>query len=501
MKKIIYTIILSGVFGILFSACNDDYGKNIFPDKYLKILSLKESGVIYLRMNTTQENVVDSILILKGGGYPNSIANMELKILTREEAAAFGGFETDKVQIIPSEGFEIVGDENIKIEPEGRYKYIPIMFNPLAIYTAMKEHDDDVVWVLPIALESATDTVNLGMDKILYRVDVRSPLVDWTIEDVSSTEITYLSLDYPVSVELTNSETNILDFTCELDVSQNEQLVEAYNLQNGTAYNLLPSASYSVDAFIFNAGEKVANSNLKLTRTGLESDHSYLLPLKLGSLSEASIDKTDEVRYLVVANPKYSIKEVSKNNWKIVFTNTNRDAPRLIDGSLETAWIIPWWTDLVYTDDYNYDFTEYHAFTRRRDMPNAAIIVDFGREISFAGIGIGQGTLDMGDRDLKDCEFYLADTFTFTPDGDLVNYNTVEKGNTWEHAITCTNISNIGGGPYWYDLSGAELSSGITKGRYLKIRPTGSHRNDPKLCSFSEVYAKEIVAIDGVALK
>ena len=501
MKKTIPAILLFAIIGILLFACNDDYGKNIFPDKYLKILSLKESGFIDLKMNTTQDKVIDSILVFKGGGYPNSVSNMKLKVLTREEAAAFGGYDADNVQIIPSDAYEMIADENVEIEPEGRYKYIPVTFQPLKIYNAMKEYGDDVVWLLPIVLESATDTVNLDKNKILYRFEVRSPLVDWTIEDVSNAEITYLSLDVPISVKIANSESNAQDFICELDVSQNELLVEAYNLQNGTAYNLLPAETYQFDHFSFNTGEMIATSNLTLTRSGLQSDHDYLLPLKLGTLSTETIDKTDDVKYLLIANPKYSIKEMDKNHWKIVFTNANRDAPRLIDSSLETAWIIPWWTDVAYTDDYDYGFTEYHAFTKRRDMPNATIVIDLGREISFAGMGIGQGTLDMGDRDMKDCEIYLADTFTFVPDGDMANYNNVEKGNTWKFAINCANIPNIGGGPYWYDLSASELGTDIVKGRYLKIRPTGSHRNDPKLCSFSEVYAKEIVAIDGVALK
>lgn len=499
MKRNTYTLLLIGIFILSLCSC-DDLQDNLYPDQYLRTLTLKANGMIDLQMNTTQQNVQDSILILKGGGRPDAVSNMQLKVLTREEAAAFGGYETEKVQIIPSDAYEIATDVDIEIEAEGRYKHIPVTFHPLEIYTAMKEYDDDIVWLLPIALESTSDAVNPDQDKVVYRFDVRSPLVDWTIENMQVAEITYLSLDYPISVEVTNSEANELDFTCTLDALGNEQLVQAYNTQNGTTYELLPESSYSFDKFSFNAGDISASSNLKFTRTGLQSDRTYLLPLKLGETSDETMDKTDEVRYLIITNPKYSIKEVSKTNWKVVFSNSNRDAPRLIDNNIETAWMIPWWTDLAYTDDYESGFAEYHAFSKRRDMPNAVVVIDLGREISFAGIGIGQGTLDPGDRDLKDCEFYLADSFTFTPDGDLNNYNTVEKGNSWKPAINCSNIPGEGGGPYWYELSTSDLNSGVVTGRYLKIRPTGSHRNDPKLCSFSEVFAKEIVAIDGVAV-
>jgi len=500
MKNIIRAILLSGI-GILLFACNNNYGDNIFPDGYIKILSFKESGIIDLKMNTTQESVADSVLILKGGGNPNSVSNMELKVMTKEEAAAFMECDPDKVHIIPSDAYKLVKDENLKIEAEGRHKYVPVTFLPQKIYAEMKNYADDVVWVLPIALVSSSETINTSKDKVLFRFDVSSPLVKWNIEDMQNAEITFLSMEYPISVEVANSESNTLDFTCELDISENVQLVNDYNVQNGTTYELLPTASYSFDKFSFSAGEKVATSNLNLTRTGLQSDREYLLPLKMGTLSTSAIDKTDEIRYLLIKNPKYSIKELNRTDWKAVFSNSNRDSPKLIDNSFESAWIIPWWIDLAYTDDYDHGFTEYHSFSKRRNMPNAVIVFDLGREISFAGVGIGQGTNDLGDRDLKDCEFYLADTFTFTPDGDMNNYNTANKGNTWKFAINCTNIPNIGGGPYWYDLSSSELDTDIVKGRYLKIRPTGSHRNDPRLCSFSEVFAKEIVAIDGVALQ
>ena len=77
---------------------------------------------------------------------------------------------------------------------------------------------------------------------------------------------------------------------------------------------------------------------------------------------------------------------------------------------------------------------------------------------------------------------------------------TPHKDNDWTLALTCTNIPNEGGGPYWYDVSDANIAAGVSKGRYLKIRPTESHR-DNNLASFSELYVKEIVTVDGVPLE
>ena len=93
------------LFGLLLpilSSCNDD-NENLFPDKYVKVLSLKDNSTKDLVMNTTQESITESILILKGGGNPDSEANVELRVLSKEETCAIWEYEPDQIDIIPSD--------------------------------------------------------------------------------------------------------------------------------------------------------------------------------------------------------------------------------------------------------------------------------------------------------------------------------------------------------------------------------------------------------------
>jgi len=509
MKKITYTLLLAGILSTLCFSCHDDESNNIFPDKYIKILSLKESGILDLEMNTTQQSVVDSILILKGGGRPNTVSNMELKVLTKEEAAIFGGYEIDKIQIIPGDAYEIVKGERIILEANESYKYVPVTFYPQKIFAAMRDYGDDVIWSLPIALVSSTDTINTSQNKLFIRFDVRTPLLDWNMEDMQIAEITYRSLEWTISTKIANTEENTLDFTCGLDVSNNEQLVIEYNAKYGTTYELLPETAYDFDPFSFNVGDKVSSTKLTLTRNDLQSDHEYLLPLKLGALSTNGMDVTNDIKYLVVTSPKYGYEDVDRSDWKILFCNCQQSNSRwhataLIDGDLATAWSSKWGSSLASSDDYDYSSMEtwgFHAFHMRRDIPDMVIVIDLGQKTALGGIGIGQGVEDLGDRDLKSSEFYLADSFTFTADGDLDNYNNVNKGNNWNLAITCNDIPHVGGGPYWYYLSESDMSSGIPpKGRFLKIRPIESYRS-ANLMSFSELYMKKVVSVDGYPLE
>lgn len=507
MKKIIHIILLTGVFTSFFCSCNDDFANNIFPDRYIKILSLKETGIKDITMNTTQQQVVDSILILKGGGRPNSTSNMGLKVLSREEAAAIGGYEVSNIRLIPTDSYDVSQGQNIKLEENEDHKYVPITFYPIEIYAAMDEEEQEgLVWVLPLALESSSDTINDSRNKLLIRFEVNRPLVEWEIIEDENAEIALQTLDVPLKLKISHSEDNVLDFTVGLSHTENENLVNRYNDSLGTNYALLPNNTYNLSDFSFNAGDREAQSTLQLRRAGLQQDKTYLLPLKLSELSVDNIEKTNRVKYIVVTNPKYVYRDVQRNDWKVVFVNNQQRwrapdffATSLIDGKIETAWATKWDGAIPTWDDYDYgamDYWGYHMFWERRDIPNIVIVIDMGKEVNFGAVGVGQGTLDMGDRDLKSCEFYLSDSFKFIADGDLENYKNVNKGNTWNLAITYNNIPNVGGGPYWYHLHESSTVSNVPKGRYLKIRPTASHRAN-NLVSFSELYVKELISIDG----
>lgn len=500
-------MLFTGIVAMSLLSCNDDLANSIFPEKYIKIHSLKESGIKDFTMNTTQQQVVDSILILKGGGSPQSGSNMALKVLSIEDAATMGGYEPDKIRIIPKDSYDVTRGQNIILDANEDHKYVPITFYPAAIYEAMQEEEQQgLVWVLPIALESASDTVNNTRNSLLMRFEVNRPLVEWEIVEDANAEIAFQTLDVPLKLRISHSEDNVLDFTAGLDIAENENLVNRYNDSLGTNYAVLPNGTYSFGNFSFSPGDKEAQTSLRLSRAGLQTDKTYLLPLKLSELSVENIEKSGKIKYLIVTNPKYVYRDVQRTDWKIVFANNQQRwrepdffAKSLIDGNIETAWATKWDGAIPTWDDYDYgamDYWGYHMFWERRDIPNIVIVIDMGREVNFGAVGVGQGTLDMGDRDLKSCEFYLSDSFTFVADGDLENYNNVNKSNTWNLAITCNDIPNVGGGPYWYHLHESNQISNVQKGRYLKIRPTASHRAN-NLVSFSELYVKELISIDG----
>ena len=76
---------------------NADLERMLFPDKYNRILSLKNSGVRELRSGNTVKEYKDSILVLKGGGNPDNDAFARIEVMELEKAAGY----KDEIIVIP----------------------------------------------------------------------------------------------------------------------------------------------------------------------------------------------------------------------------------------------------------------------------------------------------------------------------------------------------------------------------------------------------------------
>jgi hypothetical protein len=503
MKKIIQIMLLAGLLVPMLTACDNDDKKNIFPEGYDKILALKENGVVEVDMNTTQSDVNDSILIMRGGANPKSETNLTVQIMSKSDAAEAWGYKDDELEIIPSDAYKLVGSNELSLSKDDEYKYIPLVYNPLKIYNAMKTNKK-AVWVLPLYIESKTATINSQRNKVLIKFAVKSPLIEWKTENMDA-EIIYKNLNVNLNAAIANSEDNKYDFTCDVSTANAAKLVEEYNDSMGTHYEVLPEKAYSINKFSFVQGSLNSSTTLSLSRNGLTSDHTYLLPIQLGSLSNEVIDKSDKIIYVVVTCPKYVCQIVDRTIWKIAFANTQDtgiwSARSLFDNNYNTEWSAHWSGAVASADDFDYDDAYfklgYPACRLRRDVPNMALILDLGRKVMVAGIGVAKMAGFVGDQDLKDLEIYMADNFTFKTvkqGGSFYNYNNLNDGNSWHLALTYKDIPRQQG-TFWYNLSESDMQNAVS-GRYLKFHPTAVYRS-LNACQCAELFIKEIISIDG----
>ena len=522
MKK--YLIIMA-VPLMMLSSCEENM-EDLFPSEYQKVLSVKNSGQSSLVMASASESYVVDIIVLKGGGNPSSDSEMSFRLMTDDEVAEEWNWSPSQVEIIGEEGFEIEGGDNIVIPADESYRRISLTLHPSAIAAMTKQ--DSETWILPLVLESSTDNVNQDMNKMLYTLDLRDLTLEWGDfqEETRTVEITYLEQQVPLTMVMAYAEANEFTFTATLDDSRTDELVTAFNASHGTDYLALPASALSAPEFSFAPGVEESTQTITLSRKGLESDRTYLLPMDF-TVSAEAVSKSEEMKYLIVTNPKYSMEDVDQTTFSIAFTNSETgwgwQASNLIDGETNTFGASAWSSNYSggmasdTEDDWVYSFEakdrwqhhlDYYPFCHlQRPLSDVYIVIDMKEKITLGAVGFGKWADNLGDYSLKSCKVDLADEFSiksYQDGGSIADYSDVSNGSVgWKNAFDCKDLPNVKLQCAWFDISDTDGAS-LQSGRYMRLNPYETYRNDEankNNVAFTEIYVKKVVAVDGVRLE
>ena len=216
MKKLFNILAAALLVLPLLWGCSEK--DNLFPDSYKKVFAFKDNSTINLSMNTTQDAVVDSLLILRGGGDPASASTLHMRVMTKAEACEKWGYSENDIEVIPESSYKFVNGTDLSLGKDDAYAYTVVSFNPEAIYEAMQSNPK-ATYILPVELTSSTDTINSDLSQVLFTLNVQRPMLQWGSGN-DDLQITYQSLDAKIPVEITQSEYNNVDISCTLDDSQ-----------------------------------------------------------------------------------------------------------------------------------------------------------------------------------------------------------------------------------------------------------------------------------------
>ena len=491
-------LIMAAVPFLMLSSCEENM-EDLFPSEYQKVLSIKNSGQSSLVMASAAESYSVDIIVLKGGGNPSSDSEMSFRVMTDDEVS------------------DIPADES--------YRRISLTLHPSAIAAMTKQ--DSETWILPLVLESSTDNVNQDMNKMLYTLDLRDLALEWDDfqDETMTVEITYLERQVPLTMVMAYAEANEFTFTATLDDSRTDELVTAFNASHGTDYLALPASALSAPEFSFAPGIKESSRTVTLSRTGLESDRTYLLPLDF-TVSDDAVSKSEEMKYLIVTNPKYSMEDVDQTKFSIAFVNSETgwgwQASNLIDGETNTfgasAWSSKYDGGMASDteDDWVYSFEakdrwqhhlDYYPFCHlQRPLSDVYIVIDMKEKITLGAVGFGKWADNYGDYSLKSCKVDLADEFSiksYQDGGSIADYSDVSNGSVgWKNAFDCKDLPNVKLQCAWCDISDTDGAS-LQSGRYMRLNPYETYRDEANKnnVAFTEIYVKKVVAVDGVRLE
>ena len=536
MKKYLYILALLPLLAV---SCKWDDPDKLFPEEYFKVLYIKDAGARDVAMNTAQDVVTESMLVVKAGAHPEMTASGRFEVMSAAAAAAQWGYVESEIRILPEESFEVPAE--FSLTEETPYCYMEVKLFPTKMAAVMREHPE-LQWILPIKLVSDTDTVNKDNNYLLLTCSVVSPLIGWTDGSDQNVIIDYKTLDYTVGLSITRTEINRNDFTGTLE-AQGEDAVEEYNAAHGTSYPILPSTSYSLGDLSFAAGELSGSVHLNFSRTGLTSDEEYLLPVRIKTVSDDLYELSDKIKYFIIGNPKYAYADVEPTSWKIAFSNSeDRDSKywawnmfnRNPDSNFCSYWNVAQQTrigtdvdDFRYPDEGSYPghctYTSGRLANTEIEVPypccdgvrkydNVVVVIDFGEPVSIHSIGLSKMAGNLGNLDLKGAEFYTEDQFTLETAAQykgvdvtayraaIANYSTANAGNTWRLFMEWNDIpkGTVGEGlpTVWNVTPEQYMNTSVARGRFLKIHPTASYRttNCIEIC---DLYIRKLITIDG----
>lgn len=536
MRKNYYILLL-----LLFVAisCDRDDQTELFPEEYFKVLYIKDAGTRDVAMNTAQDAVIQQMLVVKGGAHAEMTAECRLEVMSAQETATQWSLSEEVFGIIP-EGSYILPTA-ISLTEEQPYQYAKVELYPGKMVQAMRDRPE-LTWLLPLKLASDSGSVNNSNSAILLRCSVESPLINWAVSGDQAVIIDYKTLAYPVELAITRTEINKSAFSGKIEVLGEDAVLD-YNSAHGTSYTLLPSGSYSLGDLNFAANELNGSATLNLSRSGLTADVEYLLPLRIVSVSSDLFEITDDVKYLIVGNPKYAYAEVDPIGWKIAFCNSeDRNSTYWAQNMLNRDGNInfcSYWNanqqtrigidvdDFRYPSEGSYPGTCTYASGRMagetivvpypccdgvRKYNNVVVVIDFGESINIHSIGLSKMAGNIGNLDLKGVEFYTEDQFTLETAAQykgtdnekylaaIANYNTADASNNWRLLMRWDNIprGDVDSGlpTVWNTVPVDRMNSNVSKARYLKIHPTASYRsaNCIEIC---DLYIRKLITIDG----
>lgn len=280
MKKLIYIAAIGGL--TLLNASCENYEAAEIPEKYHKVLILKEAGEMDLTLYRTGEDSKYELCIMKAGSGDGLTADANL-VVSPEWLDKFNTDNASGYTLLPSQYYSLE-TEHVKIEKNDKYKIVNISFKTTEMETLISGNPD-MKYVLPVQLESDNTTISKAKNYLILKPSVVIPTIGFKNGGYQKTVLTptdpeQIKITIPVEMPLDNT----WNFDCTIGI--NEQLLTDYNQKNGTSYLILPENAYQLKPTCsFVPGNSSANINLTVDRTKLGMG-DYILPLELQSCTQ-----------------------------------------------------------------------------------------------------------------------------------------------------------------------------------------------------------------------
>ncbi len=435
------SIIISLVLLIGVTSCTDHRLDYISSSK----LYISQSGNIDLLIYKTGEPFIFKLGVSKSG-IDDIEANAQLSIMSEAELTAYNSANNTDYKRLPDNCFNLK-NHSVSFDTDSRLEYFNISIEyDLIDQIADFDEENSAEYVIPVKLSGASLDTNEEKLNSFIKPVLREPLIYFKSSETKVVIEVGEKRVYKENVLLQVDFDNYWDIS--IDLSIDPELVDVYNLSNGSNLPLLPESSYTISpvpAMIAN-GQKTVTVSIELDAELIDYD-DFLLPIIISSTSKFSADTDKNIHYVHVSKPAMRF---NRTGWTIVDFSTeeasgeganNGTAASILDGNSATYWHSQW-------------------AGGTGQLPHH-ITIDMQRELLVTSVDLQRRP---NQRDTQAGNFYISsDNVTFTHIG------------TFEMAEV-------------NDAQTFKVST--TRGRYLKVEITESRR--PPFANMSEVYVRGV---------
>ena len=348
MKKHISLLLLAGA--LTWGACDKAMEDNL-PSEFASVLyfDLKDGkNIIDCKLLKTGDKGQYTFYVGKGGNQLGTTAEAELMVLTKDELEEYNENSNSNYALLPPEYYSFAG--KLSFTGEDMRKGVDVMFETSNMDNELEANKQ---YVLPIRLESQTNTVNKELNLLIVKPFVSTPIVTLDLPayqkismNITMPEVTSQTIVMPFFVDLNKNKWN---FSVELEneATALQAAVEEYKQNNvgADAYQLLPSANYTMPSSIaFNVEDLLVIGNLVIDRKDLP-EGDYLLPVKLKRCVGTDFDVDTKTMYIHLSLNQ-DLPEIELESAMLSPASENikesRPASNMLDGSENTYWQNAW---------------------------------------------------------------------------------------------------------------------------------------------------------------
>lgn len=350
MKKTLYTILLAAGMTTLWS-CESDID-NFMVDDTVGFLS---PGLVTAEVYTGLDDPYDVYVLKSGKGFQSAevSATVDESILTEYNEA-----NQDNVLALPSDCYKLT--KSAMSMSNGDYKMaFTITWDRSRLATVLDANPNQGI---PLRLNVGETGVNVDEERLTTIIVpmLTEPYISLEtygrVTGLMPTRRTAMEEDIYMTVMSNFIAKNDIEYSISVDPT----LVDKYNAENGTAFQVLPAEAYDLknDGWLI---KKYMNSSMfKFTFKrealipvdGSSKFGEYLLPLRISKVSSSQIDA--EKAYVLYSVSVVATK-LDKTNMSVIECNSviaddpepawaeqNYSPDYLLDGTTSTEWRSVW---------------------------------------------------------------------------------------------------------------------------------------------------------------